>query len=57
VKSFARIQVPMKFPRRKFLHLPVLERAANGDVVLNERSGASEDFSFMLNDVPGQFFS
>ena len=37
--------------------VPVLERAANGDVVLNERSGASEDFSFMLNDVPGQFFS
>ena len=36
--------------------VPVLERAANGDVVLNERSGASEDFSFMLNDVPGQFF-
>jgi metal-dependent amidase/aminoacylase/carboxypeptidase family protein len=36
--------------------VPVLERAANGDVVLNERSGASEDFSFMLNDLPGQFF-
>ena len=33
--------------------LPVLERAADGDVALNERSGASEDFSFMLNDVPG----
>ena len=36
--------------------VPVLERAANGDVVLNERSGASEDFSFILNDIPGQFF-
>jgi metal-dependent amidase/aminoacylase/carboxypeptidase family protein len=35
--------------------VPVLERA-DGDVVLNERSGASEDFSFMLNDVPGHFF-
>ncbi len=36
--------------------VPVLERAANGDVVLNERSGASEDFSLILNDIPGQFF-
>ena len=36
--------------------VPVLERAADGDVVLNERSGASEDFSFMLDEVPGLFF-
>ena len=27
---------------------PVLERAADGDVVVTERSGASEDFSFFL---------
>jgi amidohydrolase len=32
--------------------VPVLERAAHGDVRLNERSGASEDFSFFLNEVP-----
>jgi amidohydrolase len=37
--------------------VPVLERAAHGDVRLNERSGASEDFSFFLNEVPGLFFN
>jgi amidohydrolase len=36
---------------------PVLERAADGDVVVTERSGASEDFSFFLNEVPGLFFN
>jgi amidohydrolase len=36
--------------------VPVLERAADGDVVLNERSGASEDVSFFLNEVPGLYF-
>jgi amidohydrolase len=29
--------------------VPVLERAADGDAVLNERTEASEDFSFFLN--------
>jgi amidohydrolase len=36
--------------------VPVLGRAADGDVVLNERSGASEDVSFFLNEVPGLYF-
>lgn len=35
---------------------PVLERAADGDAILIERTGASEDFSFYLNEVPGLFF-
>src|SRR5262245_20387602 len=37
--------------------VPVLLRAADGNVVLAERSGASEDFSFFLNEVPGLFFN
>jgi amidohydrolase len=37
--------------------VPVLERAADGDAVLNERSGAAEDFSYYLNEVPGTFFN
>ncbi len=37
--------------------VPVLERAADGNAVLAERSGASEDFSFFLNEVPGLFFN
>jgi amidohydrolase len=37
--------------------VPVLERAADGDAILNERSGASEDFSFFLNEVPGLYFN
>ena len=37
--------------------VPVLERAADGDAVLNERSGASEDVSFFLNEVPGLYFN
>jgi amidohydrolase len=37
--------------------VPVLERAADGDVVLNDRSGASEDVSFFLNEVPGLYFN
>jgi amidohydrolase len=36
--------------------VPVLERAANGDAVRVERTGAAEDFSFFLNEVPGLFF-
>jgi amidohydrolase len=36
--------------------VPVLERAADGDAGINERSGASEDMSFFLNDVPGLYF-
>ena len=36
---------------------PVLERAADGDAGLNERSGASEDVSFFLNEVPGLYFN
>ena len=37
--------------------VPVLERAADGDATLNERSGASEDMSFFLNEVPGLYFN
>jgi amidohydrolase len=37
--------------------IPVLQRAAGGDVTPIERSGASEDFSFFLNEVPGLFFT
>ncbi|HKA46898.1 MAG TPA: amidohydrolase [Methyloceanibacter sp.] len=36
--------------------VPVLERAADGDAILNQRLGASEDFSFYLNEIPGMFF-
>jgi amidohydrolase len=36
--------------------VPVLERAADGDAILNERLGAAEDFSFFLNEIPGLFF-
>src|ERR1051326_4202433 len=37
--------------------VPVLERAADGDAALTERSGASEDVSFFLNEVPGLYFN
>ena len=37
--------------------VPVLERAADGDAGLNERSGASEDMSYFLNEVPGLYFN
>src|SRR5215467_12112027 len=37
--------------------VPVLERAADGDAALNERSGASEDVSVMLAEVPGLYFN
>jgi amidohydrolase len=37
--------------------VPVLQRAADGNAVPAERSGASEDFSFFLNQVPGLFFN
>jgi len=36
---------------------PVLERAANGDIQVVNPTGAAEDFSFFLNDVPGLFFN
>jgi amidohydrolase len=36
--------------------VPVLERAADDDAILNQRLGASEDFSFYLNEIPGMFF-
>src|SRR5947207_3236946 len=36
---------------------PVLERAADGDIQVVNPSGAAEDFSFFLNDVPGLFFN
>jgi len=37
--------------------VPVLERAADGDAALTERSGASEDMSYFLNEVPGLYFN
>jgi amidohydrolase len=36
--------------------VPVLERAADGDVILAERTGAAEDVSVMLAEVPGTYF-
>jgi amidohydrolase len=36
---------------------PVLERAANGDIQVVNPTGAAEDFSFFLNEVPGLFFN
>src|ERR1700741_1430020 len=35
---------------------PVLERAADGNIQVVNPSGAAEDFSFFLNEVPGLFF-
>jgi amidohydrolase len=35
---------------------PVLERAADGNIGVVNASGAAEDFSFFLNEVPGLFF-
>jgi amidohydrolase len=35
---------------------PVLERAADGDILVTNPSGAAEDFSFFLNEIPGLFF-
>jgi amidohydrolase len=37
--------------------VPVLERAADGDAILNERSGAAEDVSVLLAQVPGLYFN
>jgi amidohydrolase len=37
--------------------VPVLERAADGDAILNERSGAAEDVSALLAQVPGLYFN
>jgi amidohydrolase len=36
---------------------PVLERAADGNIQVVAQSGAAEDFSFFLNEVPGLFFN
>jgi amidohydrolase len=36
--------------------VPVLERASDGDAGIIERSGAAEDVSFFLNQVPGLYF-
>ena len=36
---------------------PVLERAADGDIQVVNPTGAAEDFSFFLNEVPGLFFN
>src|SRR5436305_9782054 len=36
---------------------PVLERAADGNIQTTNPSGAAEDFSFFLNEVPGLFFN
>ena len=35
---------------------PVLMRAADNDAVVVPPTGAAEDFSFFLNEVPGLFF-
>jgi amidohydrolase len=35
---------------------PVLERAADGNIQVVNPTGAAEDFSFFLNEVPGLFF-
>jgi amidohydrolase len=37
--------------------VPVLERAADGDVMLVERTGAAEDVSVMLAAAPGLYFN
>jgi len=36
---------------------PVLERAADGNIQVVNPSGAAEDFSFFLNEIPGLFFN
>jgi len=36
---------------------PVLDRAADGNSSVVSPSGAAEDFSFFLNEVPGMFFN
>ena len=36
---------------------PVLDRAADGDIQVVNPTGAAEDFSFFLNEVPGLFFN
>jgi metal-dependent amidase/aminoacylase/carboxypeptidase family protein len=35
---------------------PVLERAADGDIIVANPSGAADDFAFFLNELPGLFF-
>jgi amidohydrolase len=37
--------------------VPVLERAADGDATLVERTGAAEDVSVMLAEAPGLYFN
>ena len=36
---------------------PVLARAADNDIQVVNPSGAAEDFSFFLNEIPGMFFN
>jgi metal-dependent amidase/aminoacylase/carboxypeptidase family protein len=36
---------------------PVLDRAADGNTQVVNQTGAAEDFSFFLNEVPGMFFN
>jgi metal-dependent amidase/aminoacylase/carboxypeptidase family protein len=37
--------------------VPVLERAADGDAILSELSGAADDVSVLLAQVPGLYFN
>ena len=37
--------------------VPVLERAADGDAILSELSGAADDVSVFLARVPGPYFN
>jgi metal-dependent amidase/aminoacylase/carboxypeptidase family protein len=37
--------------------VPVLERAADGDAILSELSGAADDVSVLLAEVPGLYFN
>jgi metal-dependent amidase/aminoacylase/carboxypeptidase family protein len=37
--------------------IPVLDRAADGNAQVVNQTGAAEDFSFFLNEVPGMFFN
>ena len=37
--------------------VPVLERAADGDAILSELSGAADDISVLLAQVPGLYFN
>ena len=52
-ESFDQAERAFAAPRFRVLYEAWRER---GDAVLNERSGASEDISFFLNEVPGTYF-